>query len=113
MPFGKYKGRLLSEIPTEYLVWLRTIELRPFLRDAVATEWTRRHADSSGGASSRGAPEVAVRQMADTLVTQGYRVLAHAHHPDRGGSLVRMQEVNAAVAWLRRVTRPKGTGWFR
>ncbi|HEY2411376.1 MAG TPA: DUF3820 family protein [Pirellulaceae bacterium] len=37
MPFGKYKGRLVSEIPQDYLEWFAdNVKAKPFLAEAVA-----------------------------------------------------------------------------
>ncbi len=30
VPFGRYRGTPLEDIPDDYLTWLLTIELRPF-----------------------------------------------------------------------------------
>ncbi len=43
MPFGKYKGHDLSEVPDDYLLWLTaTIPLRDPLRSAVTGEMADR-----------------------------------------------------------------------
>jgi len=42
MPFGRHRGRPLSEIPADYLAWLCTLDLREPLRSAVAEEVARR-----------------------------------------------------------------------
>jgi hypothetical protein len=48
MPFGKYKGHDLSEIPDEYLLWLTAnIPLREPLRCAITTEITYRDLELS------------------------------------------------------------------
>jgi len=37
MPFGKYKGRLISDIPKDYLEWFAdNVKAKPFLAEAVA-----------------------------------------------------------------------------
>jgi hypothetical protein len=37
MPFGKYKGRLISDIPQDYLEWFAdNVKTKPVLADAVA-----------------------------------------------------------------------------
>jgi curved DNA-binding protein CbpA len=38
------------------------------------------------------------------VVKAVYRSLAAVHHPDRGGDPVKMQEINAAYAVLRRAS---------
>jgi hypothetical protein len=43
------------------------------------------------------------RERAAEIITVGLRVLARKHHPDlKGGSKEAMQEVLAAVDWLRK-----------
>lgn len=42
MPFGRYRGRLLSDLPLHYLGWLESIELREPLRAQVEAELDRR-----------------------------------------------------------------------
>ena len=45
MPFGKFKGRMLSEISDEYLLWLMPLEnLRDPLLSAIHLEADRRMA---------------------------------------------------------------------
>lgn len=50
-------------------------------------------------------PDLIVLHLRDTappeLVEAAYKTLARLHHPDRGGSTTRMQELNAAYARLR------------
>jgi hypothetical protein len=37
MPFGKYKGRLISDIPQDYLEWFAdNVKAKPILAEAVA-----------------------------------------------------------------------------
>lgn len=43
MPFGKYRGTPLAELPNEYLVWLGCLDdLRPPLLKHVLYEMSRR-----------------------------------------------------------------------
>ncbi len=46
LPFGKYKGRPLSELPDAYIEWCleNLTELRPAYRLALQGELDRRHA---------------------------------------------------------------------
>src|SRR5687768_17402034 len=44
MPFGKYKGWPLDQVPDDYLEWLQTIDLRPRLLQAVMQEAAYREA---------------------------------------------------------------------
>jgi hypothetical protein len=99
MPFGKYRGQWLCEVPDGYVEWLRRLDdLREPLRTEVAAEWTFRFATPA-------TPSAAARQMADRLVQAGYRTLALDHHPDRGGDVGDMQTINAAVTLLRQLVR--------
>lgn len=103
MPFGKYKGRRLRDLPDDYLDWLTTIDLRPRLHAAVWNEIRRREDGSSGrarGSSSLTCPEPAVAQE---IVGAGLRSLARRYHPDKGGSHEDMLKVNACADWLRAV----------
>ncbi len=37
MPFGKYKGRLISDIPANYLEWFAdNVKAKPFLAQAIS-----------------------------------------------------------------------------
>lgn len=95
MPFGRHKGRPLSEIPSEYLSWLlRECDLRPWLHDAVEAELQDR---VSGFRQEHDHPPVAL----DTIITQWHRELVKRHHPDRGGSLEAMKAINDAADRLR------------
>jgi hypothetical protein len=80
MPFGKHKGRLVSDVPTSYLRWLlRECDLDPPLRRAVVGELTNReayHEPAGHGASG------AVLDVRGKLQTW-YREMAMKFHPDR------------------------------
>jgi len=60
VPFGKYEGRHLQDVPTSYLDWLTTIALRPFLRRAVAAELAARGFDQEQDRDCQPAVAVAV-----------------------------------------------------
>jgi hypothetical protein len=90
MPFGKYRGLDLADLPNEYLEWLRTRDLREPLQSAVEDEIRMRKM-----------PAGPTRKAAEEIVSTGYRALALKFHPDRGGDTAQMQAVNAAAGWLR------------
>jgi hypothetical protein len=103
MPFGRYRGWPLDELPDDYLSWVFSLDdLREPLRSAVEREWRARFGYSTTALVPL--PRDAV-PVADELVTAGYRALTRQHHPDAGGDHRTMTLVNTAVAWLRRQVR--------
>ena len=100
MPFGRYRGREISEVPTDYLEWLVTSELRRWLRDLVERELRRREDEDTavGAATSLARLDVSVALQ---LIDAGRRGLANRHHPDRGGDVEVMQAINATADMLR------------
>jgi hypothetical protein len=107
MPFGKYSGRPLAEIPTDYLSWLLSVELRPWLRDAVASEYKRRIDEYDREYTPPPPPASGIRirpeelPLARRLVEAGYRSLARLMHPDKGGDVREMQRLNALAESVR------------
>lgn len=113
MPFGKHKGRPLSELPEQYLLWLASLDdLRPPLRLAVDSEVRRREA-ASAATPRRERLDDAATEAAARIVTQGYRLAAMEAHPDRGGDTATMQAVNRAAEALRRYLERVGAGRSR
>ncbi len=88
MPFGKYKGWPLVEIPTDYLAWLYEESwVRMALRLKVGAELRRRMAEESEPVSM--APPAVEFQVADLklfaeLIERGFRAAARHYHPDVG-----------------------------
>ncbi len=122
MPFGKWRGTLLTDIDVQYLDWLLTIDLRPRLRAEVAAEVQRRRDERENERrwrnweQNRAGEEQQRRATADLpktrdvdgvvaleIIKRGYRLLSLEAHPDRGGSTARMQAINSAASWLREV----------
>jgi hypothetical protein len=102
VPFGRFRGVELADVPDDYLRWLHALDdLREPFRSAVAEEYTFRFEPAAG----RPPLNPDVKPMAEELVSAGYRTLARLHHPDHGGATRTMQLVNAAVEWLRSVVR--------
>jgi hypothetical protein len=111
MPFGKYKGLPLSELPDWYLEWLIDLrDLRDPLRFAVGEELDRRDAEEAEHAAcaSDACPDT---QLVNELVSAGLKALARAAstliladrlHAKARALSDRMHEINAAAAWLRR-----------
>src|SRR4051794_30706095 len=98
MPFGKFKGYAVADLPADYLTWLwETCDLREPLRSAV-----QKALSSEDGALARSSdlpPEL--RPVVQEIVSVGYRLLAMKLHPDQGGDHQRMTRLNQARDWLR------------
>ena len=105
LPFGKYKGVPLEDVPSEYLRWLLKIDLYPRTRGLVEDELAARR-NGAHGPSLRLCPvnpgEVPIARQ---VVEAGHRSLARVHHPDRGGRTEDMQLVNAIAGRLLEVLR--------
>src|SRR5690606_22478203 len=89
MPFGKHRGQPINRVPDDYLEWLLTIELKPWLRSEVSTELRRRECRSRSVAP---APTTSggVNDVLDTW----FRRLSRTWHPDAGGTKEAMQALN-------------------
>jgi hypothetical protein len=101
VPFGKYKGSLVSELPSDYLAWLAGLaDLREPFKSSVEEERHRRGTryDYSHAPDFRlHGPD---RQVAKRIVEAGRRTLAKAEHPDHGGDAAAMTRVNAVADLL-------------
>src|SRR5262245_30672800 len=106
MPFGKYRGWLVSDLPMDYLFWLRSLpDLRPNLKSAIEWEWTQRlEADERSRRQSECRPSSMDRllgqensQLFIELVQAGRRALALKYHPDRNGDSTQMARLNDFV----------------
>jgi hypothetical protein len=97
MPFGKFRGEDLADIPDGYLNWLLDeCNLRPRLRNAVKRELETRDEDA---ALCRCMAPV----LPESLIWDWYRGLAMDYHPDRGGSVEAMKVINEAHARLKKL----------
>jgi hypothetical protein len=98
MPFGKFKGERLADIPDDYLAWLLTRDLREPLKTAVEYEARRRGQHDE----RRSDHEINVNpKVVEALVAAGLRALARKYHPDAGGNHDDMVAINEAASWLR------------
>jgi hypothetical protein len=93
MPFGKYKGEPLGEIPSGYLNWAlqNCRNLDPWLRVAIRRELERRLDEDD--APARGYPPPA---NLEGKVRSWYREMVLKYHPDRGGNHEAMKAINDA-----------------
>jgi hypothetical protein len=111
MPFGRFRGMPITDLPSWYLRWLDNLpDLRDPLASAVQLEVERRTAEE---AEPEPEPEPTYRsgdvcpdpKLADELVAAGVRSLAKKYHPDVGGSNERMRDVNLTAEWLRKQSK--------
>jgi len=101
IPFGKYRGAFINQLPTEYLEWLTTIDVREPLATKIKEEYERRLYDQSAIESPM------TLRLVDEIISAGVRVLARTHHPDAGGEHDEMVAINTAADWLRERARAK------
>jgi hypothetical protein len=98
MPFGKFKGIDISDLPDDYLKWLASLgDLKQPLRQAIDNEVEARREPSTPSAVEIG--------FADEIISAGVKKLALRHHPDVGGTEESMKAVNRAGEILRRMVR--------
>jgi hypothetical protein len=102
MPFGKYRGTRLEDVPSDYLRWCLDdcdfVASRPRLRAAIAAEWQRRLNPPPPPSA-----DATVRPILLEFVRAGFRALVQRHHPDHhGGDHTAMVRVNQQAETLRR-----------
>lgn len=100
MPFGKYHGYDIRDLPDDYLCWLaENVDLREPLRSAVEKEM-RARAGSYRDEYAQ-APDFKIggddRRTACEIIRAGRRALAKTTHPDHGGELAVMQRINVVA----------------
>jgi len=108
MPFGRHRGTPLSEVPLDYLLWIRDRDLREPLRTRVHLECERR-LDGERGAAPAPALPLDVVDAAARIVSAGLRAEAKRVHPDLGGTNADMLGVNRAAEVLREMLRSAAT----
>lgn len=116
MPFGKYRGAEIEDLPSDYLDWLMTIKLQGPLQAAVKGEWKIRFkaARKAAGyaaeeqetapppAPPRAGLDDAERRLLMEVVRAGYRALARKYHPDlEGGNPEMMVDLNRLMDRLK------------
>jgi len=101
MPFGKYEGYALEELPDDYFDWLAKLDnLRPPLKQKIAAEAERRERVRDAERTARLATPLVIN-TAEEIIKQGVRVLLRSCHPDAGGTPDAMAAVNNAADLLR------------
>jgi hypothetical protein len=105
MPFGRYRGCELHELPEDYLHWLLGLEdLRASLRAAVEREIERREDARHARTMPRERPCPAP-DLAEQIIGAGFRAVSRRVHPDVGGTHEQMIAASAAADWLRSAVR--------
>jgi hypothetical protein len=106
MPFGKYRGRFLGDVPADYLDWIlrecRTAQL--WLRNAVREELESR-ARAAGYARECSNDGDAAESLEEGKIQSCWRGLVRDYHPDRGGSVEAMAALNEAHERLQKVLK--------
>jgi hypothetical protein len=115
LPFGKYKGDALEDVPLNYLIWLLdSCDLLDGLAGSVRREVGRRVAPlcgdggeyeagyAAGYAAGRRAGSAGASPPWREVVGAWFRPLALLHHPDRGGNPGVMAALNDARERLER-----------
>jgi len=110
MPWGRYRGYRLQDLPDSYLSRLLDFDLREPLRSAVEREIECRFYDAPRGpeqpeptAPGRNCLELHRGQLslARRVFDAGYRALALTAHPDVGGDAAEMRALNALAESVR------------
>lgn len=106
MPFGKFRGVCIEDLPDHYLSWLfESIDLREPLRTAVEYEMRQRRMEAAPGLVGDFTIRVKPGEISVVceIVDRGVRAAALVHHPDRiGGDGAAMTQINIVAASLRK-----------
>jgi hypothetical protein len=104
LPFGRFKGQYVADLPDHYLAWIATQDwVKDPLRAAIIEEYESRACQHSNNQRYLLLPSAAV--AAECIIESGYRQQARKLHPDVGGDHERMLALNSAVDWLRSLIR--------
>ena len=101
MPFGKFKGFRIEDLPSDYLGWLSELDnLREPLRSAILQEIEER--ECQAGISTQGGLSLWIDEsdveLARKIFEMGRRAAAVRYHPDvQGGRGDIMKRINCLV----------------
>src|SRR5215204_6587463 len=91
MPFGKYKGESLSDIPLHYISWLLEQEfLKEPLRGWLEDEYEERTDPPPDEERAKPIPIPIDLNLVEELHAAGFRLLSKKYHPDLGGDTAKM-----------------------
>lgn len=134
MPWGKFKGDFIADVPSSYIIWLldNAKVSDPLLLRELALEMTERMSGYIPGANKDGsvgdpgvhddhrryeagprptppsaprAPQSYREEVALQVIESGYRAVAMKLHPDKGGSEQAMKELNSVRETLKNLAR--------
>jgi hypothetical protein len=102
LPFGKYRGQDIADVPLGYIAWLleEGRDLKPDLRRALRGELADR-LDLQPQPARRALPAPAIADAVTEIIAAGYRAVALRAHPDRGGTHEAMIAATEARDWLK------------
>lgn len=83
LKFGKHKGRHISDVPRDYIEWL--INSQEQTLKEYKAEIERRDSIADADMS-----------WEQKIIKAGFRALSMKHHPDKGGNVGDMKNLNAA-----------------
>lgn len=90
MPFGKFRGEPVRDLPEWYLRWcLDNVKLSDQLREEMRE------------AVARFSPDAALREALEVQLKAWYRRMTQRHHPDHGGSDAAQAIINDCYESLR------------
>jgi hypothetical protein len=94
LPFGRYRGRPLTELPSDYVEWALALDyVREPLKSRLRAEAQRRGLYQQSRLSLHA-------RTAEALITAGIHALAQHHHPDVAGEHEMMVRITLAADWL-------------
>jgi hypothetical protein len=94
MPFGKYHGVPLKDIPDAYLFWVldNLTKISPTLKESIyARLGIKKPENGSANGTGHQRPEIM------SVVGRWRREITFKWHPDRGGNTQVMQALNDAI----------------
>jgi len=102
--FGKHKGKLLADVPQDYLVWLLDASRELILE--IEDELDLAHETSNGNGHSYSAPPN-LPPLTKRLIEVGFKTLAKKYHADLNGGRAdpRMTELNLAMEAIRKILK--------
>lgn len=109
MPFGKWKGKPITELKDTYLDWLMGLDdLREPLKSAIEHEVQRRGSSGSGASSAKpngngkAAPSLCPSpELAEEIVSIGMRTISQRFDPDKAADHEAVVLLHDTAKWMR------------